>query len=615
MDKYEILKRFFGHSGFRPGQEGLIDAILSGRDALGVMPTGGGKSVCYQVPALLLPGVTLVVSPLISLMKDQVAALTSAGIGAGYINSSLSAEQLREVFSRARAGAYKLLYIAPERLETEGFLRLARSLDIPLVAVDEAHCVSQWGQNFRPSYLRISDFIGALPHRPAVAAFTATATQRVQEDIIKKLELRSPLRTVTGFDRPNLFFDVRRPKNRTEELYDILVGREEQSGIVYCTTRNKVELICASLEHRGIAATRYHAGLSDAERRKNQDDFQFDRKTVMVATNAFGMGIDKSNVSFVIHYGMPKSLEAYYQEAGRAGRDGSAADCILLYSPGDVETAKFFIEHNDNPDLTDDELREVKAADYERLNAMRGYCSTAKCLRAYILAYFGQKYETHCTNCGNCRRGYKLEDVTERAQMALSCIERIRRKLGYGVGKQLVIQTLRGSRAQRLLDMGLDGLSTYGLMKAGSDEAVNSLIEALETEGLLETGEHSVLRVTEKAGGVLYRGERLMLSIKREPERKKRKSDTRTESLAPAELEDKGDRKLFEVLRALRMKLAREENVPAYLIFSNAALEDMAEKRPRTKHEFLQVSGVGEAKAEKYAGAFLDRIAEYEGRK
>ena len=615
MDKYEALKRFFGHSGFRPGQEELIDAILSGRDALGVMPTGGGKSVCYQVPALLLPGVTLVVSPLISLMKDQVAALTSAGVGAGYINSSLSAEQSREVFSRARAGYYKLLYIAPERLETEGFLRLARSLDIPLVAVDEAHCVSQWGQDFRPSYLRITDFIDALPRRPAVAAFTATATQRVQEDIIKRLELRSPLQAVTGFDRPNLFFDVRRPKNRTEELYDILAGREEQSGIVYCTTRNKVELICASLEHRGIAATRYHAGLSDAERRKNQDDFQFDRKTVMVATNAFGMGIDKSNVSFVIHYGMPKSLEAYYQEAGRAGRDGSAADCILLYSPGDVETAKFFIENNDNPDLTDDELREVKAADYERLNAMRGYCSTTKCLRAYILAYFGQKYETHCANCGNCRRGYKLEDVTERAQMVLSCIERIRRRLGYGVGKRLVIQTLRGSRAQRLLDMRLDGLSTYGLMKDESDEAVNSLIEALETEGLLETDEYSVLRVTGKAGGVLYRGERLSLSIKREPERKKKKGDARTDRLAPAELEDKGDRELFEALRALRMKLAREENVPAYLIFSNAALEDMAEKRPRTKYEFLQVSGVGEVKAEKYAAAFLDRIAEYEGRK
>ena len=615
MEKYEVLKRIFGHSGFRPGQEELIDAILSGRDALGVMPTGGGKSVCYQVPALLLPGLTLVVSPLISLMKDQVAALTSAGVGAGYINSSLSAEQSREVFSRARAGHYKLLYIAPERLETEGFHRLARSLDIPLVAVDEAHCVSQWGQDFRPSYLRITDFIDALPHRPAVAAFTATATQRVQEDIIKRLELRSPLRTVTGFDRPNLFFDVRRPKNRTEELYDILAGREEQSGIVYCTTRNKVELICASLEHRGIAATRYHAGLSDAERRKNQDDFQFDRKTVMVATNAFGMGIDKSNVSFVIHYGMPKSLEAYYQEAGRAGRDGSAADCILLYSPGDVETAKFFIENNDNPDLTDDELREVKAADYERLNAMRGYCSTAKCLRAYILAYFGQKYETHCANCGSCRRGYKLEDVTERAQMVLSCIERIRRKLGYGVGKQLVIQTLRGSRVQRLLDMRLDGLSTYAIMKNESDEAVNSLIEALETEGLLETGVHSELRVTERAGGVLYRGERLTLSIKREPERKKKKSDARTGRLAPTELEDKGDRELFGALRALRMKLAREENVPAYLIFSNAALEDMAEKRPRTKYEFLQVSGVGEVKAEKYAAAFLDRIAEYEGRK
>ena len=351
MDKYSVLKTYFGHTAFRQGQEALIDAILSGRDALGIMPTGGGKSLCYQIPALLLPGVTLVISPLISLMKDQVAALERSGIPAAYINSTLSLEELRQVYRRTRQGAYKLLYVAPERLDTEGFASLAREMDISLAAVDEAHCISQWGQNFRPSYLKISDFMASLPHRPVVAAFTATATVDVQRDIVRLLDLDAPVSCVTGFDRPNLFFDVQRPKNKLSALLNLLRQRRDKTGIVYCATRASAESVCEALCEAGISAVCYHAGMEDDARRRSQEDFQFDRKSVIVATNAFGMGIDKSNVGYVIHYNMPKSLEAYYQEAGRAGRDGGSADCILLFSPGDVETAKFFIQNSGSEEL------------------------------------------------------------------------------------------------------------------------------------------------------------------------------------------------------------------------------------------------------------------------
>ena len=360
MDQYEALKYYFGHSQFRQGQEALIDAILSGRDVLGIMPTGGGKSLCYQIPALVFDGVTLVISPLISLMKDQVAALSEAGIQAAYLNSTLTVQQMELVYQRARAGAYQLLYVAPERLDTAEFSALMAEISVPLVAVDEAHCISQWGQDFRPSYLSIAAFVQRLPRHPVVAAFTATATGEVQEDIVRRLELREPLRIVTGFDRPNLFFDVRRPKQKTPVLLRLIQERQDKSGIVYCATRSAVERLCKNLCAKGIAATRYHAGLDEEERRQNQDDFQFDRKTVMVATNAFGMGIDKSNVGFVIHYHMPKSLEAYYQEAGRAGRDGEPADCILLYSNGDVETAKYLIENSGNDLLTQEEQDHIR---------------------------------------------------------------------------------------------------------------------------------------------------------------------------------------------------------------------------------------------------------------
>ena len=455
MEPSAVLRQYFGHTAFRPGQERLVTGILAGYDALGIMPTGGGKSVCYQVPAMLLPGLTLVISPLISLMKDQVAALEAAGVDAAFLNSSQDLEESRAVWSALRREKLRLLYVAPERLENPRFLELVSSLDISLVAVDEAHCISQWGQDFRPSYLRIADFVAGLPCRPVLAAFTATATAKVQEDIVEQLSLRDPVRVVTGFDRPNLFFDVRRPKNKLTSLMAMLSERRGKSGIVYCATRAGVERVCQSLLDFGISATRYHAGLSEEERRQNQDDFRFDRRPVMVATNAFGMGIDKSNVSFVIHYNMPKNLESYYQEAGRAGRDGEPADCILLYGAGDVVTAKMLIESSTGSQ--DDESREVlQRRDLDRLDVMTGYCKTTDCLRGYLLDYFGQPHADACGNCGNCQGVFTETDVTIPAQMVLSCIKRVKDKLGYYVGASLVQQVLRGSHGPRIRDLGLD---------------------------------------------------------------------------------------------------------------------------------------------------------------
>ena len=605
MDKYSILKQYYGHSAFRPGQEALIDSILSGRDALCVMPTGGGKSLCYQIPALLLPGITLVVSPLISLMKDQVAALKSAGVPAAYINSSLTGEQIRTVYARTRKGAYKLIYVAPERLETNSFLSLMQEMDVSFLAVDEAHCISQWGQDFRPSYLGIADFVNALPRRPIVAAYTATATKQVQSDILRLLQLEDPYRIVTGFDRSNLYLDVRRPKNKFSALAALIDERRDKSGIVYCATRAAVERVCDSLCDRGVAATRYHAGLTDEERQQNQDDFQFDRKTVMVATNAFGMGIDKSNVSFVIHYNMPKSLEAYYQEAGRAGRDGESADCVLLFAPADVETARFLIENGGADQLSEEDAALVRKRDYERLQAMTGYCKSVDCLRGRLLDYFGQPHPANCGNCSNCKATYQTEDITLSVQMILSCVMRIRERLGYYVGKTLVIQVLRGSRDQRLLSLGLASLSTYGLMDKTSPSVIERYIEYLESAGYLEVDQrYSTLRPTKKASAVLFDGECVLMQKRVEPKAEKK----RPRGAFSDEFEENS---LYEALRAQRAELAKRESVPAYVIFSNATLADMAEKAPRSLSELLEVSGVGDKKAARYGRAFLQAIEEY----
>jgi len=608
MDKLTVLREYFGYTDFRPGQERLIDAVLSGRDVFGIMPTGGGKSLCYQVPAMIFSGVTIVISPLISLMQDQVAALKEAGIPAAYVNSTLSREQLRAVFANIRAGKYRVIYVAPERLGTEGFLRLAREVPISLVAVDEAHCISQWGQDFRPSYLKIVDFVKGLEARPVVAAFTATATDEVRRDVARILNLRDPLCVVTGFDRPNLRYEVLHPAKKEQELFRLLYAREGQSGIIYCSTRKKVESVCQRLCEREIPATRYHAGLSEKERRRNQEDFVYDRKPVIVATNAFGMGIDKSNVRFVIHNNMPQSLEAYYQEAGRAGRDGEPADCILLYSPGDVTTARYLIQHGEeNPELSAQARRQAMEMDLRRLQIMTGYCKTSRCLRCYILDYFGESHAKSCGNCSNCLASIEVEDMTTEAQKILSCVTRIKNKLGYDVGAVLVIQTLRGSGSQKLLRYGLDGLSTFGVMKDVPREKIQSYIDRLEQLGYLYTDPaHRVLRTAEKAREVLFGGQTVSISVKREEAAKKERK-ARRPTAQPEESSS-----LFEALRGLRRKMAEAEGIAAYMVFSDATLRDMAAKKPENEREFLEVTGVGKYKLKKYGKAFLEKIAQFE---
>lgn len=601
MDKYMVNHQYFGHSTFREGQEQLIDGILAGQDSFGIMPTGGGKSLCYQIPALMLPGLTLVISPLISLMKDQTAALAEAGVSAAYLNSAMEPEEYLWVCRGVREGKYKLLYIAPERLDNESFAGLMRTRDISLVAVDEAHCISQWGQDFRPSYRKIADFVDTLPRRPVLAAFTATATEEVRRDVIELLRLRQPNVLVTGFDRPNLYFEVRQPKDKNAALLDLIQGYRDRCGIVYCATRNKVEQLCDALCRAGVAATRYHAGLSDEERQHNQDDFQFDRKTVMVATNAFGMGIDKSNVSYVIHYNMPKSLEAYYQEAGRAGRDGAPADCILLYSAGDVVTARHLIEHSgDGAELSEEARAVVRTQDLRRLDQMIGYCKTTHCLRGYLLDYFGQSHASACGNCGNCKSEYTCQDMTTQTQMILSCILRVKARLGYYVGSGLIIDVLRGSKNQRIRTLGLDQLSTYGLLREESKDSLQCYLDRLTELGYLFTeSEHRTLRVTQQSDEVLRQGKavELMKKVQAQPA----KAPSSPSAQTP-------DDDLFRTLKAVRSRLAQTERVPAYIIFSNATLQDMARKKPKTMAQLLQVSGVGEVKAARYGEAFLDAI-------
>ena len=605
MNKNELLYRIFGYETFRPGQEKLIDAVLAGQDVFGIMPTGGGKSICYQIPALMLPGITLVVSPLISLMQDQVAALKAAGIPAAYINSTLSGPQMQAVYRNLLAGKYKIIYIAPERLDYAGFASLVQRLSISFLAVDEAHCISQWGQDFRPSYLRIVDFINALPYRPVVGAYTATATAQVRQDVEKILKLNHPVRAVTGFDRPNLYFDVIHPELKDRELKHLLTERKGKSGIIYCSTRKKVETVCENLQALGYAATRYHAGLEESERRQNQEEFLYDRKTIMVATNAFGMGIDKSNVSFVIHYNMPKSIEAYYQEAGRAGRDGSDADCILLYNTGDINTARFLIQNgSENEDLDPQQRILIQKQDLARLDAMVAYCKTKTCLRGYILEYFGQKHPEVCGNCGSCKGIYQDVDITREAQMILSCVKRIHDKLGYDVGINLLGNVLRGSRNKRVLELKLDDLTTYGLLKERGRSDIHAMIDQLEAEGYLSTDqEFRTIGLMASANEVLYRGKTVCMKVEVAPSSPAPVFSTQTISAADADL--------FDVLKELRSSLAKEAGIPAYVVFSNATLTDMAKKKPKTMSEFRKVSGVGEIKAAWYGTAFLKRIQQY----
>lgn len=614
MDKHTILQERFGFPTFRDGQEALIDAILAGRDAFGVMPTGGGKSLCYQIPALLLEGLTLVVSPLISLMKDQVAGLKEAGIPAAYLNSSLTAAQQQEVLRRAELGAYRLIYVAPERLLTDSFLAFAAGQRIALLAVDEAHCVSQWGQDFRPNYLDIPAFVRRLPRRPVLAAFTATATAEVGDDIVRLLELREPLRIVTGFDRPNLFFGVRRERNKLIWLKGYLKARRDRSGIVYCATRKTVERVCEALQSAGFAATRYHAGLDDAERRKNQDDFSYDRATVMVSTNAFGMGIDKSNVSFVIHYNMPKNIESYYQEAGRAGRDNAPADCILLYSAGDVMTAKYLIENGSDRETLSEELRaELLIRDMTRLRQMEDYCKTESCYRAALLDYFGEPHAPSCINCGNCRQTEEAldgetveEDVTLAAQKILSCVRRVEQRNRVGLGETMIVRILTGSREKALLAREYDLLPTYGIMKGTNRNLLREYVQVLVKQGYLlrPPGDYDVLQTTERANGVLFHGEKVLWRHEA-AKAEKVPAGTAAEKL-------RADQSLFDRLRAMRAELARQAGIPAYVIFHDATLLGIAAEKPTTEAALLAVPGIGAQKAAKYGKAILDVIAAYD---
>jgi len=601
MTKEEALKTYFGYDAFRGGQEAVIDALLSGRDVMAVMPTGAGKSVCYQVPALLLPGITIVVSPLVSLMRDQVTALVQMGVPAAYLNSSLTFRQYLLALDRAKAGRYKIIYVAPERLETEGFRSFAETADISLVAVDEAHCISQWGQDFRPSYLNIPAFVNSLPKRPPVGAFTATATPDVRGDILKLLALKDPLSVTTGFDRENLYFEVQQPASKRAALLELVRSRPGKCGIVYCATRKTVEEVCGFLQDEGIAATRYHAGLEAEERLKNQEDFLYDRAAVMVATNAFGMGIDKSDVRYVIHYNMPKDMESYYQEAGRAGRDGAPSSCILLYSGQDVRTAQFLIEHSEPRE----ELDAVTAArlrerDRERLRQMEGYCRSRRCLRQYILQYFGESAPDYCGTCYNCLHNFEEVDISREAKLIVRCISESGQCFGAGV----IAETLCGAVTDKVRKYHMDRESTYGALQELTQAEVRERIRCLMEEGVLEasSGPYPVLRLTEKAEDVVYGAAPLLMRTDREARPAVRP--------VPTELEGE-DAELFRRLRVLRARAARFQGIPAYMVFSDKTLREMAVRRPATMAQLRAVSGVGSAKAERYGRQFLEEIQKF----
>ena len=608
-DKYhtpeQALKILFGYDSFRAGQKSVIDSILAGRDAFAVMPTGAGKSLCYQIPAVLLPGITLVVSPLISLMQDQVKALNEAGVPAAFINSSLSEKDYNETIRRARQGIYKIIYIAPERLVTEGFLALAKSVPISMVTVDEAHCISQWGQDFRPSYMKIVEFVKTLEKRPIISAFTATATETVREDIICTLGLQNPFTLVNGFDRENLFFQVDKPRNKEQYILKYISGHSGDSGIIYCATRKNVDNIYELLKSKGISVGKYHAGMSAVERKKMQDDFVFDYTSIVVATNAFGMGIDKSNVRFVIHYNMPQSMENYYQEAGRAGRDGLDAKCILLFSPQDIVINRFLLDHKEMQDLDPADRETVRERDVRRLQVMERYCYTTECLRNYILKYFGENPEKPCQDCGNCLREFETLDMTEAAKKVINCVYEAKGRYG----RQIIIDTVAGAKTARLEEIGAARYKSYGVLAGTNKNLLRRLIEQLVLEGYLRVGDYQVLKLGDISG---LKNPEASVSIKITDEDKQPEKTAKTKKKAKSvETLTSSGYKLFERLKKLRLEIAREESMPPYIIFSDKTLIDMAAKMPASKPEMLDVSGVGENKFAKYGERFLEVIEEY----
>lgn len=580
----QILQKFYGYEDFRPGQKKVVESLLNRNDTVAIMPTGAGKSICFQIPALLFEGVTLVISPLISLMKDQVDSLRQLGIAAVYINSSVSKAQLYKDLQNISAGFYKIIYIAPERLTSEYLPDSFKNLNISMVAVDEAHCLSQWGHDFRPSYRNILNFTNSLRIKPIISAFTATATPEVKTDIINLLGLKQPNVFVTGFDRPNLYFSVLRGEVKDKFVIDYVKKHQDEAGIIYVGTRKDVDALQVLLEIKGVKAGRYHAGMTDEERNQMQEDFLYDNLSVMVATNAFGMGIDKPNVRYVIHYNMPKNMEAYYQEAGRAGRDGLSGNCILLYSPQDTQLQKFLISKS-----TESEIRQQ--LEYKRLQSMVDYCHTPQCLRAFILHYFGEfDVEEHCDNCSNCKLEGELIDITIDAQKVLSCVYRMHERFGV----KMIAEVLKGSKSAKVKQFNFERLSTYGLMKERKLKDISDLILRLSAMQYLDITEsqYPVVTLNELSWQVL-RGQKKVWQ----------------KMVIVKKAKAKGE--LFETLRSLRKELATKEKLPPYMIFSDATLTQMATDKPTDLELMKNIRGVGEFKLQKYGEEFLTVIKSY----
>ncbi|SDG71108.1 ATP-dependent DNA helicase RecQ [Planococcus glaciei] len=576
----KLLQSYFGYESFRTGQEQAITQVFEGHNSICVMPTGGGKSMCYQIPALVMEGTTIVISPLISLMKDQVDALLAAGIPAAYINSSLGFDEVRETLYDVQRGAVKLLYIAPERLDSEMFLNELQGVHVPLIAVDEAHCISQWGHDFRPSYRLISRMAGLFPNNPTVLALTATATPQVREDICRILDIEEQHTVMTGFERANLTFSVVQGQDRERFVKEYVKKNDKEAGIIYAATRKTVDSVYDMLVKKGVKAARYHAGMPDAERKAGQEQFLNDEVNVMVATNAFGMGINKSNIRYVIHYQLPKNMESYYQEAGRAGRDGLPSECIVLYASQDVQTQRFLIDQAQDPSRIPGEL--------VKLQAMVDYCHTENCLQQFIIHYFGDLQAEPCGHCGSCNDERESQDVTKDVQMVLSCVVR----MGQKFGKMMTAQVLTGSRNKKILDFGFDKLSTYGILKHQSAKEVSNLIEFMISQELLavEQGAYPTIYVPDGGRDVLLGKRKVM-----------RKGAVVTKRIAEND-------PLFEELRKIRKELADQGGVPPFVIFSDKTLQDMCARRPRTAEDFLEVNGVGANKLEKYGEAFLEAI-------
>jgi len=624
------LRKYFGYSSFRQGQEKIIESIMNNCDTVGIMPTGGGKSLCYQIPALLLEGTAIVISPLISLMKDQVEALNSLGIPSAFINSSLGWRELEMQLRLARRGEFKLLYIAPERLESERFVNMLNNITVSMVAIDEAHCVSQWGHDFRPSYIKLAQFIMQFSTRPIVTAFTATATERVKQDIIKLLELKTPKLFVTGFNRRNLFFSVRRGANKLDYVVKYLQAHKSEAGIIYAATRKEVDRLYEVLSTRGISIGKYHAGMTDEQRNKNQDDFTYDRIRIIVATNAFGMGIDKSNVRFVIHFNMPKNMESYYQEVGRAGRDGDEAEGILLYGAQDTHIQRFLLDDSQLPP-------ERKQNEYVKLQMMVDYCHTTKCLRKYILEYFGETVPyDNCEKCESCVSGTKLTDVTLEAQKIFSCIKRMNEQ--YGI--KLVASVLKGSNLKKIRQLQFNKLSTYGIMRGFSVEALTDMMNRLVADGYLYVtkGQYPVIRLNQKAYDVLQGNEKVYLKVAEihmPASNKKHTKDGFSKNEVPENAADtdsvfdlerskgtqsgaenekseqKIDQILFDRLRNLRKMLAEKQRLPPYIIFHDITLKEMCVHLPKDREEMLNINGVGETKFDMYGEVFIEEIQKY----